>query len=141
MDRAYGGVSLILHVEGANHPNSPLEPEFVKADVYFPGYLYYENTHFPPIILRFTQQFITEIGLPVIEWWERCAREKWPLTQGQFKLPPRPYQQQKEWLAATPKGSSTFLIYGHEVLVDATDDAAPHREIVLGEDEDDTYAQ
>jgi hypothetical protein len=122
MDRAYGGVSLFLHVEGANRPNSPLHPEFVKANVYFPGYLYIKDARFPPIISRMTQQFITEIGLPVIERWERCARAKWLLTRGPSPLP---YPEQDD---ATPNGSSTFVIHGRRIVTDPTDDTAtPHQ--------------
>lgn len=122
MDRAYGGVSLIMHVEGANRPNSPLSPEYVKADVYFPGYLFYEDAHFPPIISRFTQQFITDIGLPVIERWERCARLKWSLTQGLGNPPPPPYPDQNEQPVAIPNGSSIFIIHGRRVAENDSDD-------------------
>ena len=138
MDRAYGGVSLIIHSEGTNRPNSPnspLRPEFVKADVYFPGYLFNENESFHPIISRFTQQFITGIALPVIERWERCAREKWGLTQGQNNSPPPPYLERDEKPVAIPNGSSSFVIHGHKVVVDTADNAGPD------EENDDGYSQ
>lgn len=140
MDRAYGGVSLILHVEGANRPNSPLRPEFVKADVYFPGYLFYEDTRFPPIISRMTQQFITDIGLPVIERWERCTGIKSSYPQHSGKNPPQPHREQdaSEWQATTPNGSSTFVIHGHKVVADTTDEAASQREVGF-DDEDGCY--
>jgi hypothetical protein len=134
MDRSYGGVSLIMHVEGTNRPNSPLCPEFVKADVYFPGYLYYEDARFLPIVSRFTQQFITDIGLPVIKRWEHCARLKWSMTQGHGNPPPPPYPEKDEQPVAIPNGSSIFVIHGSKVTAD---DAALHQE----NDSDDGYSQ
>jgi hypothetical protein len=136
MDRAYGGVTLILHVEGANRPNSLLRPEFVKSDVYFPGYLINEDLRFSSFISRITQQFITEIGLPVIERWERCARLKWTLTQGQGISRPLPYPEQDERPTATPIGSSTFVIHGRKVVADASADAGQAQVI---DDDDEGY--
>ena len=137
MDRAYGGVSLILHVEGANRPNSPLRPEYVKADVYFPGYLFNEDVRFPPFISHITQQFITEIGLPVIERWERCALAQWTLTQGQGKPLPAPYREQDERPNATPNGSSSFVIHGRKRKVVVVDSAQADD----GNASDDSYAE
>lgn len=122
MDRAYGGATLIVHVEGTKRPNTPLSPEYVKADVYFTGYLFNEDTRFPPIISRITQQFIVDIGLPVIERWERCARQKWSLTQGLGNPPPPPYPDQDEQPVAIPKGSSIFIIHGRKVAEKKTND-------------------
>ena len=136
MDRAYGGVTLILHVEGANRPNSLLRPEFVKADVYFPGYLINEDMRFSSFISHITQQFITEIGLPVIERWERCARLKWTLTQGQGISRPLPYPEQDERPTATPIGSSTFLIHGRKVVADATSTADVGQAKIIDDDDE-----
>ena len=38
-DRAFGGATLILHVEGSTCPNTPKSPQHIKRQVYFPGYL------------------------------------------------------------------------------------------------------
>ena len=66
-DHTFHGATLILHVEGATCPNAPRCPKYVKADVYFPGYLIREDPHISPIISKLIQQYITDIGMPVIE--------------------------------------------------------------------------
>ena len=81
-DRTFGGATLILHVEGATRPNAPRLPEYIKSNVYFPGYLIEANPHFSPVISELVQKFIVDIGMPVIDHWEQCARSMWSLTQG-----------------------------------------------------------
>ena len=111
-DRTFGGATLILHVEGATRPNSLKLPEYIKSDVYFPGYLIEANPRFSPIISELVQKFIVDIGMPVIERWEQCARSIWPLTQGAGRGVPPPYPSQPMQPDAIPRGSSTFVYNG-----------------------------
>jgi len=111
-DRTFGGATLILHVEGATRPNAPRLPEYIKSDVYFPGYLIEANPRFSPIISELAQKFIVDIGMPVIDHWERCARSMWSLTQGAGGRIPLPYPSQPVQPDAIPKGSSTFVYNG-----------------------------
>ena len=66
-DHTFGGATLILHVEGATHPNSPRLPEYIKSNVYFPGYLIEQDPCLSPIISELVQKYIVDIGMPVIE--------------------------------------------------------------------------
>jgi hypothetical protein len=111
-DRTFGGATLILHVEGTTRPNSPRLPEYVKSDVYFPGYLIEAEPRFSPIISELVQKFIINIGMPVIGRWEQCARSIWPMTQGAGAGTPSPYPSQPMQPEAKPKGSSTFVYHG-----------------------------
>ena len=111
-DRAFGGATLIIHVEGTTRPNAPRQPEYIKSDVYFPGYLIEEDPRLSPIISELVQNYIVDIGMPVIERWERCARSIWPMTQGEGGQIPLPYPSQPIQPDATPRGSSTFVYNG-----------------------------
>ena len=111
-DHAFGGATLIIHVEGTTRPNAPRWPEYIKSDVYFPSYLIEEDPQLSPIISELVQKYIVNIGMPVIEWWERCARSIWPMTQGKGSQVPLPYPSQPIQPDATPRGSSTFVYNG-----------------------------
>ena len=87
-------------------------PEYIKSDIYFPGYIIEEEPHLSPVISKFVQSYIVDIGMPVIERWERCARSIWPMTQGKGGQVPPPYPSQPIQPHATPKGSSTFVYHG-----------------------------
>jgi hypothetical protein len=111
-DRTFGGATLILHVEGATCPNAPRLPEYIKSDVYFPGYLIEVDPRFSPVILELVQKFIVDIGMPVIDRWEQCTRSIWPLTQGAGSRIPLPYPSQPVQPSAIPRGSSRFIYNG-----------------------------
>ena len=69
-DRTFSGATLIIHVEGTTRSNAPRQPEYIKSDIYFPGYLIEEDPWLSPIISKLVQKYIIDIGMPVIEWWE-----------------------------------------------------------------------
>ncbi|KDR74600.1 hypothetical protein GALMADRAFT_140966 [Galerina marginata CBS 339.88] len=139
LDRAFGGATLVLHVEGSTRPNSPLRPEYVKSDVYFPAHLIEEEPRLSPILSSMAQQFMVDVGLSVIERWERCARVKWSFTQGADGKIPAPYVVLPEQPIATPPGSSSFIYHGREVN---TVGARPHVTVNGdSDDEDDTFSQ
>jgi hypothetical protein len=117
-DRAFGGSTLIIHIEGATRPNSPKSPEYIKSDVYFPGYLIEENPRFSPIISQLVQDYIVNIGIPVIKRWELCARLNWRVNQGQGREVPLPYPPQPIQPDAMPRGSSTFVYHGRKISSD-----------------------
>ena len=109
---------LILHVEGATHPNAPRLPKYIKSDVYFPGYLIEEDPRFSSVISDLVQKFIVDIGIPVIQRWEQCARSIWSLTQGADGRIPPPYALQPVQPEAIPRGSSTFVYNGRKSSTD-----------------------
>ena len=115
-DRTFGGATLILHVEGTTYPNAPRRPKFVKADVYFPGYLIQEDPRISPIISELVQKYIADIGMPVIKRWEWCARSIWSLTQGNGNSIPLPYSSQPMQPNAIPRNSSTFVYHGRPLI-------------------------
>ena len=130
-DRAYGGSTLIIHVEGTTRPNSPCRPDYTKADVYFPRHLINEDPRFSPFLSHMVQEYIVNIGLPVVERWERCAGALWSLTQGKNVSVPQPYPAQTV-PASFPNGSSTFVYYGHSVDANPT-----HRHDIVDDYDDD----
>ena len=69
-DCTFGGATLIIHVEGTTRPNAPRWPEYIKSDIYFPGYLIEEEPQLSPIISKLVQKYIVDISMPVIEQWE-----------------------------------------------------------------------
>jgi hypothetical protein len=81
---------MILHVDGSTVPGAPLEPEYIKTDVYLPPNLVNEFPQTHPTIARIVQQFIEGIGLPTISRWKEAARSVgWSLTQsGHVNTPP-----------------------------------------------------
>ena len=109
----------MIHVEGAMRPNSPHRPDYMKADVYFPRHLINEDPRYSPMLSNMVQEFIVNIGLPVVERWERCAREMWSLTQGRSGEVPQPYGTQTV-PASIPNGSSTFVYYGRSIEANPT---------------------
>ena len=60
------------------------------------------------------QEYIVNIGLPVVERWERCAGALWSLSQGRNAPVPPPYPAQT-MPVSMPNGSSTFVYHGHSV--------------------------
>ena len=120
-DRAFGGSTLIIHVEGTTRPNSPSHPEYIKLDVYFPGYLVEENPSFSSIISQMVQTYIINTGIPTIKQWERCARSNWLINNSRSHQVPLPYPPQPIQPDATPRGSSTFVYNGRPINSDSND--------------------
>jgi hypothetical protein len=125
LDRTFGGTTLIVHVEGATRPGSPNEPEYVKADVYFPGHMIREEPYISIVVSDIVQQFIRDIGIPTIERFNRCSRLLWNMSSYSGPIP-APYPMQTALPIASPPGSSVFTYYGKQ-----------NRAAVLDSDSDD----
>lgn len=83
-DRAYGGSTLVIHVEGATVPGAPILPECLKADVYLPPHLVdeYPECQFP--IAAIVQTYIEDIGIPTVNQYIEAGRKfGWTFTQNQ----------------------------------------------------------
>lgn len=83
-DRAYGGSTLVIHVEGATIPGAPILPECLKADVYLPPHLVDEvpECQFP--IAAIVQTYIEDIGIPTVNRYIAAGRNfGWTFTQNQ----------------------------------------------------------
>lgn len=89
LDRASGGTTLILHTKGTTVPGSPHQPEFLKADAYFPPAFLADHPACRPALLRIAQEFIEHIGVPTVIDWNRRARGhlKWAFS-GTHATPP-----------------------------------------------------
>ena len=77
------------------------------------------------------QGFIVDIGLPVVERWERCARAMWSLSLGRNSPVPPPYPTQTV-PSSFPVGSSTFVYHGQSF------DAKPTAHVIADDYESDT---
>ena len=121
----------MIHVEGATRPNSPHLPKYMKADVYFPRHLINEDPCYSHVLSRMVQEYIVNIGLPVVERWE-SAGAMWSLTQGRNAPIPQPYPTQTI-PASIPNGSSTFVYHGHSI----NNNPVP-RHVIVDDYNDDT---
>ena len=54
---------MVVHVEGATRPGSPNEPEYIKANVYFPGHMVREEPYTSNVVSDIVQRFIRNIGI------------------------------------------------------------------------------
>jgi hypothetical protein len=112
-DRTFGGTTLIIHVEGATRPGSPNKPEYVKADVYFPGHMVREEPYTSIVVSDIVQWFIHDIGILTIECFNRCARLLWNMPPYSGPIP-APYPLQTTSPMTSPPGSSVFIYYGKQ---------------------------
>ena len=81
-DRAFGGSTMIIHVEGSNNPGAPALPECIKADVYLPPVIVSEHPESHATIAAMVQSFIEQIGVPTIQRWTRAGKKcGWSLAQ------------------------------------------------------------
>ncbi|KAJ6568721.1 hypothetical protein B0H19DRAFT_1373239 [Mycena capillaripes] len=110
-DRAMGGTTLVLHIDGTTVPNTVLTPDRLKASVHAPPHFLQENPDSHLAIAHIVQLFIEYVGIPTVDRWTRSARRLWPMqsnTDGQASHPP------STRLIPTPQppGSSHYLFYG-----------------------------
>ena len=112
-DRAYGGSTVILHVEGTTIPGAPPLPEYLKSDVYLPPHLIDETPDCHRPIAAIVQTFIEEIGVPTVNRWSRAAHNLgWSLNQkGPVSTPSNHYPH----LIPPPvsSGSAHYNFRGH----------------------------
>ncbi|KAJ6594080.1 hypothetical protein B0H19DRAFT_1093673 [Mycena capillaripes] len=88
-DRTWGGTTMILHIEGTTMPNTPTQPQFLRAATYLPPGFVAANPASHPAIARIAQIFIEAVGIPTVQQWRANALLRgWSLTQqGQGAFP------------------------------------------------------
>ncbi len=115
-DRAFGGTTMVIHVDGTRAPGTPLGPEYIKASVYLPP---------SPVVSEFTdahqpladivQTFIECVGVPTKERWERVCRDylRWTLKAARST---KDYPSLPRFSTPIPlvgSGSSIFVFHGY----------------------------
>ncbi|PPQ86282.1 hypothetical protein CVT25_005503 [Psilocybe cyanescens] len=83
---------MVIHVPGTTRPGAPKQAEYIKTDLYFPGHLAREDKRYAEAVSSIVQTFITEIGIPNIAHYKRCATLHWKLPQGNHIPPALPQQ-------------------------------------------------
>jgi hypothetical protein len=111
-DRAYGGSTMVLHVDGTTVPGTPVLPEYLKADVYLPPHLIEELPERHHAIGDIVQIFIENVGIPTVSRWAAAARNLgWSLTQtGRVPIPAQHHPHTIPQPAIT--GSAHYIFHG-----------------------------
>ncbi|KAJ6456852.1 hypothetical protein C8R45DRAFT_1110651 [Mycena sanguinolenta] len=86
-DRATGGTTFIVHVNGTVAPGTPSAPEHLKAQVYLPPHFLAHHPQAHPAIAFLVQTVIEQIGVPTVQDWRNKAARVWTLTETNHGLP------------------------------------------------------
>ncbi|KAJ7833793.1 hypothetical protein B0H14DRAFT_2591272 [Mycena olivaceomarginata] len=126
-DRTFGGMTMIMHIEGTTMPNTPTEPQFLRAATYLPPGFVAAHPASHAAIARITQTFIEAIGIPTVQQWRANALLRgWSLTQPGLGAPANrttPYL-----IPTPPPGLRSFQVPW-----------APIPVVVIPDDDDDDY--
>ncbi|KAJ6476563.1 hypothetical protein DFH09DRAFT_1342444 [Mycena vulgaris] len=108
-DRAFGGSTIILHVDGTTPPNTVLTPDCLKANIHLPPHFVDEHPQSHLAIAHIVQIFIEHVGLPTVERWKRSAHLKgWDLSQPGHSPAVHPPAAR---LIPTPSSSTSHYIF------------------------------
>ncbi|TFK59016.1 hypothetical protein BDN72DRAFT_906217 [Pluteus cervinus] len=89
-DRAFGGSTIVIHVEGTLQPGAPVEPEYIRAYTYLPPITpNIPEAHKP--IVEMVQVFIRHVGIPSAHRFRDAAEATgWQFTSSTRN--PVPYE-------------------------------------------------
>ena len=93
-DRAFGGSTIVIHVEGSHQPNVPNVPENTRAAVYLPpSTVVKELPDAHETIAFIVQAFIEEVGIPTVDRWTAAAKNhlNFSLTMSGSRAPIKSY--------------------------------------------------
>ncbi|KAF8200636.1 hypothetical protein K438DRAFT_1966103 [Mycena galopus ATCC 62051] len=144
-DRTFGGTTMVLHVAGTTIPNTPAQPEYLRASAYLPPTFIAANPASHAPIAQIAQMFIEAVGVPTVEQWRANALLRgWALTQqGLGALPNTP----SPVLIHNPRTNTAhYKFYGRPVgtldplLAAATTGSFPVV-IIADDDEEEEYDQ
>ncbi|KAF8163963.1 hypothetical protein BJ912DRAFT_935312 [Pholiota molesta] len=114
-DRAFGGSTMVIHVDPTTIPGTPTAPEYLKASVYLPPSTVIAelpDAHAP--LADIVQSFIVNVGLHTKIRWERNGKNHlgWKLKQTAAVTPlPLPAQSQSIPSPCKP-GGSVYVFHG-----------------------------
>ncbi|KAJ7281721.1 hypothetical protein C8J57DRAFT_1500415 [Mycena rebaudengoi] len=110
-DRAFGGSTIILHIDGTTAPNTMLTPDRMRAHVHLPPHFVEENPGSHLAIAHIVQLFIEYVGLPTVERWTRSAHTNgWSLSFTGNPAPPHPPAHRLIPIPAT--ATSHYVFWG-----------------------------
>ncbi|KAJ6485995.1 hypothetical protein C8R45DRAFT_931017 [Mycena sanguinolenta] len=112
-DHAFGGTTLVLHIEGTSAPGAPPEPQYLRASGYIPPSFIDSHPESHVVIASTVQLFFEAIGVPTVQQWTANARAQgWSLTETG-----RPYPNlfSPHLVPAPAAGTSHFKFLGWPV--------------------------
>ncbi|KAF7369454.1 hypothetical protein MVEN_00274800 [Mycena venus] len=113
-DRSLGGTTMVLRIDGTTMPNTPLEPQYLRASAYLPPSFVANHTTSHAAIVRIAQTFIESVGVPMVQDWHDNARlQGWPLTQAGFGAVSNTWSP--ELIPDSRPGTSHYKFFGRPV--------------------------
>ncbi|KAF8195268.1 hypothetical protein K438DRAFT_1760927 [Mycena galopus ATCC 62051] len=110
-DRAFGGTTLVLHIEGTTAPGTPAELQYLRASGYLPPSFVDAHPESHAAIANIVQLFFEAIGVPTVEQWTANAQARgWSLTQPGYPSPVNPWSPRL--IPAPAAGTSHFKLFG-----------------------------
>ncbi|KAJ7124575.1 hypothetical protein C8R43DRAFT_1135531 [Mycena crocata] len=79
-DRAFGGTTMVLHVDGTTVPGAPPVPERLRAHCYIPPRFLADYPEAHGAISSIVQTFIEEVGVPTVIDWKHRASLIWTMN-------------------------------------------------------------
>ncbi|KAJ3491484.1 hypothetical protein NLJ89_g11333 [Agrocybe chaxingu] len=134
LTRGFGGTVFAIHVAGTTRPGSPKDPQYVKANVFFPDHLLCEEPHLRTVLGNMVQQFIVEVSIPTIMQYECCAAKLFKLKLT-LATDLRPLMQHRDFPTASPPSSCNFIFHSCPLTATAAATAAAATTTAAADDE------
>ncbi|KAJ6550350.1 hypothetical protein B0H10DRAFT_2242738 [Mycena sp. CBHHK59/15] len=140
-DRAFGGSTMIMHIEGTTVPNTPVHPQFLRCAAYLPPSFVANNPASHGPIARIVQTFIEAVGVPTVNKWRSNGnRRGWPLNQPGPGAHPNPASTTLIPQPSSP-ASAHYKFHGRPigVLDEILAASAPVPVVVIPDDDEDIF--
>ncbi|KIL54460.1 hypothetical protein M378DRAFT_182432 [Amanita muscaria Koide BX008] len=113
LDRAFGGSTIIMHVEGTVPPNTPIRAEYLKALVYLPRRVIQslaENDK--AVIANMVQNFIRVIGIPTVSCLQTAVAQQGWRYMAMPSTVPQPFHNRDSTIPEPLPQSNRFIFLG-----------------------------
>ncbi|KAJ6614644.1 hypothetical protein B0H10DRAFT_2221031 [Mycena sp. CBHHK59/15] len=140
-DRAFGGSTMIMHIEGTTVPNTPVHPQFLRCAAYLPPSFVANNPASHGPIARIVQTFIEAVGVPTVNKWRSNGnRRGWPLNQPGPGAHPNPASTTLIPQPSSP-ASAHYKFHGRPIgiLDEILAASAPVPVVVIPDDDEDIF--